>query len=148
MTNTLSKLPYFISIKTRLIVEPTICCVCKRDFTDEIDARSSFDESGKFICAECVYEDEGAVFMVEEVIEMGPDKGRAVLRSAVAGLANESETEWKYRIYNPDDRIAIGWALLSPYPCHGQSIDFGRPYWLYYFYGEGPRGLSLYHGYG
>ena len=33
--------------------EPIICSACKRDFTDEVDDRSSFDEIGKIICMDC-----------------------------------------------------------------------------------------------
>jgi len=32
---------------------PIICETCTRDFTDECDDRSSFDEIGKVICMEC-----------------------------------------------------------------------------------------------
>ena len=38
--------------------EPVICECCKRDFTDEVDDRSSFDETGKVICMECFDEEE------------------------------------------------------------------------------------------
>jgi len=36
----------------------TICSACKRDFTDEVDDRSSFDEIGKIICKDCFEEEE------------------------------------------------------------------------------------------
>ena len=38
--------------------EPVICECCNRDFTDEVDDRSSFDEIGKIICMECFDEEE------------------------------------------------------------------------------------------
>ncbi len=34
------------------------CDVCERDFTDEVDDRSSFDEIGKIICKDCFEEEE------------------------------------------------------------------------------------------
>ena len=37
----------------KLAEEPIICSACKRDFTDEVDDRSSFDEIGKIICMDC-----------------------------------------------------------------------------------------------
>ena len=33
--------------------EPIICTECSRDFTEEVDGRSSFEEEGKVICIDC-----------------------------------------------------------------------------------------------
>ncbi len=38
--------------------EALICSTCARDFTEECDDRSSFDEIGKVICMECFDEEE------------------------------------------------------------------------------------------
>jgi len=35
------------------IEEPIICTECSRDFTEEVDGRSSFEEEGKVICIDC-----------------------------------------------------------------------------------------------
>jgi hypothetical protein len=49
----------------KLAEEPIICSACKRDFTDEVDGRSSFAEAlGKILCMDCFNNEEG-VFTCE-----------------------------------------------------------------------------------
>jgi len=38
--------------------EVFVCEDCNRDFSDEVDDRSSFDEIGRVVCMECFYNDE------------------------------------------------------------------------------------------
>ena len=38
--------------------EPVICVKCNRDFSQEIDDRSSFEEIGKIICEKCFLEED------------------------------------------------------------------------------------------
>ena len=49
----------------KLAEEPINCSACKRDFTDEVDGRSSFAEAlGKILCMDCFNNEEG-VFTCE-----------------------------------------------------------------------------------
>jgi len=80
---------------------PIICETCTRDFTDECDDRSSFDEIGKVICMECFYKEEEEEEEKEyEFYDYGFNKVyKVVIQVAGGGMMNGNayatvEGEW------------------------------------------------------
>jgi superfamily II helicase len=62
----------------------TICSACKRDFTDEVDDRSSFDEIGKIICKDCFEEEE------EEEVDI------SCIESELDNMLYQENMDWSF----------------------------------------------------
>ena len=92
--------------------EQYICCVCKRDFTDEVDGRPSAEEwEGRIICVDCFDKEEGydrdkedpvcCVACGEEVCKFEEEpphkdrKGEAVCEDCFAEHFREKQEEKK-----------------------------------------------------